>query len=470
MISAPAASDDLKVLQWDGASLANKHTVIVVLGGQFGDEGKGKIMRLVLVGTHGRLKAKFCIRFNGGPNAGHTIVVFRDDPELFRGPEFKDATAHTRLKFATHQVPSGVIWGIPCVIGYNCVVDLVKLDKEIQEIAEKLGQPIEAIQRLITIAPQAHVITDELIQQDRANNAVGTTGSGIGPTYSAKALRTGLQIISLCHPHHWCEAVNKVTIPESMEPHRAPHNGDMTLGYIRVAEITGLAFTLGYGDTAVMEGAQGFWLDLNRGLYPHVTSSDCTIGAACSYGFLFENLKPVVVSKAYVTYVGSKVLEYGFDQDTLNTGRLELLRLIAEEYGVTTGRRRQVLLLNMNKELEMLNTNQPHDWIINKSDVLEDFHQSLQLAHSGKLATEHQNPKIRAYGLWLQDHPEVLELMPTKGYGLLMHGQEVYYDSWAEMKAAIMHFLRNNKLVRMPRVLFYDTPDSEVKFDKPFLI
>ena len=167
------------------------YSVFVILGNQYGDEGKGKVMRRYLV--DGEEKARYCIRFNGGPNAGHTLYVDPTDPDLFINPEKIDKYDKD-IKFATHQVPSGVIFGIKCKIGHGCVLDLKKMYDEIITVSDQLGVSYKEIAKLINISPNAHLILPEHVEEDNKNNKVGTTGSGIGPVYSDKALRCGLSV------------------------------------------------------------------------------------------------------------------------------------------------------------------------------------------------------------------------------------------------------------------------------------
>lgn len=442
-----------KIINWTSVGPNTDYKVYVITGLQWGDEGKGKLMRLYLIGNSNRGKARYCIRFNGGPNAGHTIIVKRDDPELFAGPEF--VKNDQMVKFATHQLPSGVLFGIKSIIGYNCVIDPRKLETEIAEVAAILCQPIEKIQELLTIVPQAHIITPEHIAQDSATNKIGTTGSGIGPAYSAKALRTGYQVDSLFGEY-------PLVMPSTMTPQVI--DGKHYLGHIQVSEIRALASTMDYGDVAVMEGAQGFWLDVNHGHYPYVTSSDCTIGAACSYGFLLKNIYPVGISKAYATYVGSLQMEPHFVQERPEEGDLHLLRLIAKEYGVTTGRSRQCMWLNMDLELEALIINQSKDWIINKSDVLFSLQEHLDMYHQGRLA-ESPLVDVQKYAEYLRTHQH--SPLPKSAYNLIYKKQLVSFSSWRDMLHEIYRILKENNVPTCPRVVIYDTPESDVSFSKP---
>jgi adenylosuccinate synthase len=439
-----------------------KKVVYVVLGNQFGDEGKGKLMRVFLVGTDGRVLARFSIRVNGGPNAGHTIKLIRSDPALWVGPEF--VRNDQPIKFATHQLPSGILFGVPGIIGYNCVVDLFKLEKEIAEVAALLCRTVEEVQALLTIAPCAQLITDESIAEDRANNKVGTTGTGIGPTYSKKALRTGTQI---------GDRTAHYPVPASM-PRVLGHNNTnvCTLGAITVAPINGLLESLGEGDVVVIEGAQGIWLDIDLGAYPHVTSSDCTIASACKYGLDLEDMVAAGISKAAMTYVGSKQMEPGFVQNEPHTGNMEMLRLIGQEYGVTTGRRRQVLTLDMDLEIDALHINQCRYWVVNKSDVLEPFQRALDMAKAGTLAEHGETEELKAYGQHLLAHPELIATLPPSAYQFKRGTRVETFTSWTDMKEAIQTVIgqavKERRLPKLTDILFYDAPESDVDFDAPF--
>lgn len=443
------------------------YSVYAILGLSYGDESKGKVVRYYLLERES--KARYCIRFNGGPNAGHTVYVRPGDTELFITPE-KRATYNSRLiKFATHQVPTGVLFGIPSIIGYNCVVDLEKLHKEITEIADHLGRTYQEIANLITITPEAHIITPWQIQKDRENNAVGTTGSGIGPCYSEKALRTGYRIIDYYNDPYNAKFTEMTTRIAAMN--ETSFISHMIIG-VKIQSCKNIAKTLQKGDVVVMEGAQGFHLDINHGMYPHVTSSDCTISSVCSYGFLLNNICSIGVTKGYPTYVGSKQLEVGFVQDEKHTGQGELIRQIGKEYGVTTGRRRQCLPLNLDMDMEALLINQTSEWIISKSDVLVVYDRVLKkLAEYCTTHTFIPEPDseedrilfdfIKNIG---QDKYEYFQKIVDNGAFRVIHKDtECKLGSWEETKQFIIDVVKADQLHSLKKIIWWDNPESEVQ-------
>lgn len=293
-----------------------------VLGLQKGDEGKGKVTEYILRTENHNV----CMRFNGGPNAGHTI--------FFKG---KDGVER---KIVLHQIPSGILNPtMICIIGPGCVVDPIKLMKEIEEV-QNAG--VEIGDRL-KIAYNAHVITAEAIAQDKANDKIGTTGSGIGPTYSAKYSREGKRVEHV-----------KTEIPNGIE-------------IINVYNFFKDNFySMGVQLRIMFEGAQGYDLDINSSMYPYVTSSGCTVADAFTggIGVPLKSLRKVFgVAKIYETYVGK------FQFQPENDKALESIQTEGKEFGATTGRKRQCNWLNLSKLIEAVLVNSVTDLIINKCDI-----------------------------------------------------------------------------------------------------
>ena len=280
-------------------------TQSVLIGLQHGDEGKGKISKIL-----GELNNYDCyVRFNGGPNAGHTIY-------------------HNDQKIILHQLPCGIINNKDVLISTDCVVDLIKLIKEIK-LLESIGYT--NIRNHIHISKFCHIITDDNIQQDKNNNLIGTTCSGIGPTYSNKMLRKGLRIRELEY----------YTLVEPFQ------------------------FLTNYNNI-FFEGAQGFELDIDYGDYPYVTSSSCISQSIFKNGADIS-IQPMVygVSKIYDTYVGTKDFQDDKDDELKN------IQIVGEEYGSTTGRDRQCNWLNMKKLLVACRINKVTKIFMNKCDILE---------------------------------------------------------------------------------------------------
>jgi len=278
--------------------------VDVVIGMQYGDEGKGKIAnQLVNTGNY-----DYVVRFNGGGNAGHTIYL---DGE----------------KIVTHLVPCGILHGIPSIIGNGCVINTQKLFDEL-EYLEGFGFDTS----ILKIAENAHIITQDHIDEDSKDTKIGTTRTGNGPCYRDKFARTGLRAKDV--------------------PELAPYLVDMH-SLIHSSPKSFLA-----------EGAQGYWLDVDFGDYPYVTSSNTGVGAVLNNGFNYKQVRNVIgVIKCYSTYVGAK----GYQKDD---ERFEKLREIGQEYGATTGRPRQIDWLNIQEVITACQMNGVTKLIINKMDVL----------------------------------------------------------------------------------------------------
>ena len=278
----------------------------ILVGLQHGDEGKGKISKCL-----SEYDNYDCfVRFNGGPNAGHTII-------------------HNGEEIITHQIPCGILNNKPCLISTDCVVDKNKLIKEIRMLEDK---GIKVINNLY-ISKFCHVITEENIQEDINNNTIGTTCSGIGPTYSKKVLRTG-------------DRIESTDLYNLVEP---------------------FSFLQKF-DNIFFEGAQGFELDINYGDYPYVTSSSCISNAIfLNGGDISRNTRVFGVCKLYDTYVGSK--DFGDDKDE----DLKKLGGIGEEYGSTTGRKRKCDWLNLRKLVKACEINKVSKIYVNKCDIIQEL-------------------------------------------------------------------------------------------------
>ncbi len=301
------------------------NNVDIVVGAAWGDEGKGKVTHYLASKKrqNGKPYYNFVARWNGGSNAGHTIY-------------------HEGRKFATHIVPSGVFHGITSVIGPGCVVNLDAFYKEVNELKEG-GIDVS----LIKIHPNAHIVTNEHIEQDKAKLAtqLGTTSQGIAPAYRDKYARIGL----------------------------LAKNSDIDKSYLLDGNL--------YGNI-LCEGAQGIWLDINYGNYPYVTSSECLPYAACSLGFSPKAIKNIYgVAKIYDTRSGE---DPDFPASLLQNPDLLAIADVGKEYGVTTGRRRKVNWLNLDKLIQACNISGVTHLIINKCDILKEVNK-YKLYYGGTL-------------------------------------------------------------------------------------
>ena len=292
----------------------------IVLGCTYGDEGKGKVVHSLMETN----KYNLSVRFNGSCNAGHTV--------------YKDGQ-----KFVLHQLPVGILTeGSYILISSDCLVDIPKLEKELADIRSK-GVNTDA---RMFISKACHIITQEAIDYDRANNLIGTTGSGIGPTYSSKMLRRGKRV------EDYAEQIK-----------------EMGFHIIDMSEFWQDKFVKEHIHSILLEGAQGYGLDINwTNQYPYCTSSTCTLAGAINTGIQLKNIRNIYgVAKAYDTYVGTA--KFQPDNDKL----LDIIGEHGKEFGSTTGRKRQCNYLNLENLKKALYINNCNICIFNKVDILKDL-------------------------------------------------------------------------------------------------
>jgi adenylosuccinate synthase len=331
---------------------------LVIVGAQWGDEGKGKVVDLLAE------QADLVIRFQGGNNAGHTIV---------RGEEV----------FKFHLIPSGILYpGKICAIGNGVVVDPKVLTEEISELHRR-GVDISGLR----ISANAHLIMPYHKLLDLAGEArlgslqIGTTRRGIGPCYADKAARLGIRMQDLLD-----EKILRKKIYAALEPKRLmlrPYAKDpeldlhaMTEEYVQlghrleahIADTAPIAWrTLERGDLVVFEGAQGTMLDIDHGTYPFVTSSNPVAGAACiGAGVGPRSIDEVWgIAKAYATRVGA-----GPFPTELEDALGEQIREAGGEFGTTTGRARRTGWLDLVALKYAAKVNGFTGLVITKLDVL----------------------------------------------------------------------------------------------------
>ena len=299
---------------------------LAVLGAQWGDEGKGKIVDLLT--PHFSIVA----RFQGGHNAGHTVYV--------------DGT-----KFVLRLIPSGILHaGVTCIIGNGLVVDLPALFAEVDELTKN---GIDVASRLV-ISDKAHLILpyhrdlDLLSEARRGERKIGTTSRGIGPAYEDKIARRGIRVCDLMDPSGLEQNIrDNVTarnrlVQDSTMDWRAVFDqllvyGERLRPWVRDVSLM-LAEAMRAGQSILFEGAQGTLLDIDHGTYPYVTSSNATVGGICTgLGVGPRAIGAVMgVVKAYTTRVGEGPLP------TELTGEMgNRLRDSGNEYGAVTGRPRR---------------------------------------------------------------------------------------------------------------------------------
>lgn len=284
----------------------------------YGDCGKGKIT------SHYAAEGDydFVARWAGGNNAGHTVFV-------------------NGKKYKTHLIPSGVFHGIPSVIGAGCVLHPPSFFQELDYL-KKNGFDTS----LVKVAPNVHIVQQKHIDFDKKNLAgkLGTTSKGIAPVYSDKFARTG-------------------TLAKDA----------LLLKYIQEKPLHG---------RVLCEGAQGFWLDIDYGNYPYVTSSTTLPYAACSLGFAPQKIRKIYgAAKIYDTRSGQ---DPDFPETLLDDPELLNIANLGQEYGVTTGRRRKVNFLNLEKLLYAAEVTGTTHAIISKCDILEEA-KTFKILHNGEI-------------------------------------------------------------------------------------
>jgi adenylosuccinate synthase len=336
-----------------------KHSCIVVVGAQWGDEGKGKLVDVLAE------RADVVVRYQGGANAGHTVVV-------------------GERQFVLHQIPSGILHaGAKCVVGNGVVLDPETFFAELDELG---GQGIDVSGRLF-ISDRAHVVLPYhklLDQASEKQQQIGTTGRGIGPTYEDKIGRRGVRVADLCRdtiaPDFLAERIDRANamlglMGSSLRADLAEH---MALIERLAARLRPLATDTGLlvhealrdGRRVLLEGAQGALLDVDHGTYPFVTSSNTTAGgAAIGAGIGPTAIDGVLgVVKAYTTRVGNGPLptEAGGDLETR-------LRTLGGEFGATTGRPRRCGWFDATVVRYSVRVNGLTGLAVTKLDVLDSF-------------------------------------------------------------------------------------------------
>lgn len=299
----------------------------ILVGAQWGDEGKGKIIDVLTD------QADIVVRTQGGNNAGHTVFI-------------------GKKKYVLHLIPSGILRrGKTCVIGNGVVIDPVSLVAELDELA-RLGVRVKNL----VISESAHLVLpyhrelDEQREIVKGKNKIGTTKRGIGPAYGDKAARTGLRMIDLINPDRFAGLL-RAKIHENNEILKALGAKPLSFPKVHAAyraagerlrpfvanTVVLLHEAARKGANILFEGAQGTFLDIDHGTYPFVTSSNTTAGGACTGSGVPPNKmdKVVGVMKAYITRVGEGPLP------TESSEISDMLHGMGREFGATTGRPRR---------------------------------------------------------------------------------------------------------------------------------
>ena len=340
---------------------------IVIVGTQWGDEGKGKIVDLLAE------YADMVVRFQGGNNAGHTMVVEGE-------------------QFISHLVPSGILQKKTCLIGNGVVVDPAVLLEEIDKLNNK---GIDVGPNMLKISEKAHVIMPYHKQIDLAreimkgDQKIGTTGRGIGPCYEDKASRRGIRFVELIDADVFKETVHAVLEEKnfylkhflSAEPLDPKPIVDQYQGYAeRLApHVVNISIVLNQalkaGKQILFEGAQGTHLDIDHGTYPFVTSSNTVSGnACCGAGIGPKEITGVIgIVKAYTTRVGRGPFPTELFDEIGDT-----IQKKGAEFGATTGRKRRCGWLDIVLLRNAARLNGLTGLVITKLDVLDGL-ESLKI-------------------------------------------------------------------------------------------
>jgi adenylosuccinate synthase len=315
------------------------HKNVVVIGTQWGDEGKGKIVDWLTDHAQG------VVRFQGGHNAGHTLVI---------------GQGASQKEYKLNLVPSGIVReGVKCYIGNGVVLDAGHLLEEIASL-EKAGLKVRD---RLKVSPGCPLILDCHVKLDKAREAargidkkIGTTGKGIGPTYEDKVARRALRVYDLFYPERFAEKLKEVfdyhnfVLTNFLNAEPADYEAQLALSMkqaelIRpmVADISAELYAANKaGDNLLFEGAQGTLLDVDHGTYPYVTSSNCVSGQASAGTGVGPNALHYVlgITKAYTTRVGGGPFPSELDIETEDCPGYQMSTK-GREIGTVTKRKRR---------------------------------------------------------------------------------------------------------------------------------
>ena len=361
---------------------------VVVLGTQWGDEGKGKVVDLLTD------QASFVVRYQGGHNAGHTLVI---DGE----------------KTVLHLIPSGILReNVKCVIGNGVVLSPEALLKEMAMLEER-GVPVKerlVISEACPLILPFHIALDVAREKARGNKAIGTTGRGIGPAYEDKVSRRGLRVGDLFNAEDFAMKLKEVLSyhnfmlteyykEEAVDYDQVLQEALSVADLLKsmVVDVTDLLETARQNKQSIMfEGAQGTLLDIDHGTYPYVTSSNTTVGGvATGAGFGPLNIDYVLgIVKAYTTRVGSGPFPTELDCEVG-----QHLGVKGHEFGATTGRKRRTGWFDAVAIKRAVQLNSVTGFCLTKLDVLDGL-ETLSICTGYKDADGNVNsiPPLAAEG------------------------------------------------------------------------
>lgn len=398
--------------------------VTAIVGAQFGDEGKGKITDLLAQ------QADMIIRFQGGNNAGHTVV-------------------NEKGTFKLHLVPSGIFnSNAACILGAGTVVDLIALSGELDEV-EAAGVSTEQLylsERAHLVLPW-HVLMDQLEEQERGAGKIGTTKKGVGPAYADKVMRNGIQAHLLRDPKRFKEAVlkeaprklkrlaalqeNALDVEEMIN--QTLHAAERLHGRI-VDTLPLVEKALQQDARILLEGQLGAMRDLDWGIYPYVTGSNPLAGyATIGAGIPARAITRVIgVVKAYSSAVGAGPFPTEIFDEPANK-----LRELGHEYGATTGRPRRVGWFDAVVARYAHRLNWFTEMAVTKVDVLDSYGQipfGVSYQHQGNTCNdilptwqlEQVTPNYEQYQGWETDVTKMTEWaeLPEKLHQYLSKMQE----------------------------------------------
>ena len=344
-------------------SVQSKITTIV--GAQWGDEGKGKITDFFAN------QSNYVVRFHGGNNAGHTVIV--------EGKIFK-----------LHLIPSGVIYGKPLsVIGNGVVVDPKALIDEIEYLKEKGIDPNLMVSDRAHVIMPYHIALDSALSSHQKDLAAGSTNRGIAPVYADKMYRNGIRMIDLIEPDVFNEKLdkgfdfNKGLIENALGKSLDHTKQDIYNTYIEYGKIlkpyisdvsVELFNAYKQGKNILFEGAQGMSLDVDHGIYPYTTSSNTAAGhVSIGTGVSFKSVNRIIgVVKAYLSRVGESPLPTELEDKTA-----DYIRESGGEYGTTTGRPRRIGWLDLVQVRQAVRVNGLTEIALTKLDVLNNINDIL---------------------------------------------------------------------------------------------
>ena len=340
---------------------SNTSNITVIVGAQWGDEGKGKITDFFAG------ESDYVVRFHGGNNAGHTIIV--------------DGTT-----FKLHLIPSGIVYGEPMsIIGNGVVVDPKALLDEIGYIQEKGIDPRLMVSDRAHVIMPYHIVMDGALSGHQGDLAAGSTRRGIAPVYADKMFRNGIRMIDLLEPIVFREKLEKgyafakgiieqslnQTLDISIDSIFNTYSdyGHKLKSYIYDTSLE-LYRAHKSGKSILFEGAQGISLDVDHGVYPFTTSSNTAAGhISMGTGVSFRDINRIIgVTKAYLSRVGESPLP-----SEIHGNDAKSLRDKGGEYGTTTGRPRRVGWLDLVQVRQAVRVNGLTEIALTKLDILNGF-------------------------------------------------------------------------------------------------